>query len=128
MTDVYRCLTRKAAPWSIRDDGRVVGHQDTLALRDVTFRVSAAGVARIRRHSQREVVAYARGVLTESGLVPASALRVRFDPYVAFTFTLDDGGPINAAAFVAFLPDGSCWAVPIPSECPLCVASSPPSR
>lgn len=117
MTDVYRCLTRRTAPWSIREGGRVVGHRDSLALRDVTFRVSASGVDRIRRRSQREVVAYARGVLFESGPVPPDALGVRFDPYRAASFLLPDGSPIAAAALVVFLADGSCWAVPAPSEC-----------
>lgn len=109
--------------WSIRERGRVVGHASTLCLRDVRFVVSAAGVARIRRRSQREVVAFARGVLAEFGNVPPVAVRVRFDPYRAFTFTLPDGSPISAAALVSFLADGSCWAVL--SECPPCVPSSP---
>ncbi|KZB99779.1 hypothetical protein AU375_04067 [Methylobacterium radiotolerans] len=81
------------------------------------FRVSAAGVDRIRGRRQREVVAYARGVLAESAGVPDGALRARFDPYVAPAFLLPDGSPISAAALVAFLPDGSAWTVPLPSEC-----------
>jgi hypothetical protein len=127
VTDVYRCLTRKAAPWSIRERGRVVGHRDSLAVRDVAFHVSAAGVARIRARRQREVVAFARGVIAESVGVPNGALRIRFDPYRAPAFLLPDGSPIAAAALVLFLADGSCWAVPVPSECPPCVPSSPPS-
>ncbi|SDM27285.1 hypothetical protein SAMN05216360_101398 [Methylobacterium phyllostachyos] len=118
MTDVYRCLSRRTTPWSIREGGRVVGHRDSLALRDVSFRVSAAGVARIRRRYQREVVAHAQGALAESGPVPDDAVRVRFNPYAAASFTLPDGSPISAAAVVLFLADGSCWAVPVPSESP----------
>lgn len=116
MPDVHWHLKRR--DWSIREGGRVVGHQDALMLRDVEFRVSAAGVARIQARRQREVVAHARGVLVESEPVPPGALRVRFDPYRAAAFTLPDGTAIAAAALVAFLPDGSCWAVPHPSECP----------
>ena len=111
MVDVYRCLTRARLPWSLRDSGRVVGHRDALALRDVEFRVSTAGCARIRARRQREVVAYARGVLIESP-VTEQAQRVRFDPYRAADFTLPDGSPIRSAAFVHFLADGSCWAIP----------------
>lgn len=117
MTDVYRCLTRTRLPWSIREDGRVVGHRDALALRDVSFRVSAAGCARIRARHQREVVAHARGVIAESPAVLPGAQRVRFDPYGPPAFTLPGGSPISAAALVVFLADGSAWAVPIPSEC-----------
>jgi hypothetical protein len=123
--EVYRCLSR--GRWSVRERGRVVGHRGALCLRDVRFIVSAAGVARIRLRMQREVVAHARGVLVESEAVPAAAVRVRFDPYASGTFTVPDGSPISAAALVWFSPDGSCWAVPHPSECPPCVASSPSS-
>lgn len=107
--EVYRNLSRRA--FSIREGGRVVGHRQALVLRDVTFRVSEAGVRRIRSRLQREVVAHARGVLWESPR-SAQALRVRFDPYRAFDFTLDDGSPISGAAVVHFLADGSCWAIP----------------
>ncbi|MCJ2114185.1 hypothetical protein MKK64_23740 [Methylobacterium sp. E-025] len=113
MPDVYRNLTR--ACWSIRVKNRVVGHFPALVLRDVSFIVSLPGVHRIRLRQAREVVAIARGVPAESGL-PDGTLRVRFDPYRSTDFTLDDGSPIRAAAVVAFLPDGSCWAVPHPLE------------
>lgn len=107
--DVYRNLSRRA--FSIREGGRVVEHRQALALRNVAFRVSEAGVRRIRARGQREVVAYARGVLIESP-VTEQAQRVRFDPYRAADFTLPDGSPIRSAAFVHFLADGSCWAIP----------------
>ena len=116
MPDVYRNLGRQT--WSIREGGRVVGHAASLALRDVRFVVSVAGVARIRACRQREIVAYARGVLAESVPVPPDALRVRFDPYAAPAFLLPDGSPMSAAAVALFLPDGSCCAVPHPPECP----------
>lgn len=127
MVDVYRCLRRTSLPWSIREGGRVVGHRAALALRDVTFRVSAAGCARVRARRQREVVAHARGSHSESGPVPPGAVRVRFDPYASAAFTLPDGSPIAAAALVLFLPDGTCWAVP-PFGVPPCASPSSPSR
>lgn len=121
--DVYRNLRRRA--FSIREGGRVVGHRQGVMLRDVTFIVSAAGVRRIRLRAQREVVAYARGDLWKSPLA-ATALRVRFNPYRSPDFTLPDGAPIHAAAVVAFLADGTCWAVPYPGDC-RCVPPSLPS-
>lgn len=124
MPDVHWHLRRRS--WSIREGGRVVGYVPAIALRDVQFVVSAAGCTRVRLRQQREVVAHARGTLAESGPVPLDAQRVRFDPYRAFTFTLPDGSPINEAAFVSFLADGSCWAVSHPGVSP-CVPSSPPS-
>lgn len=111
--EVYRNLSRRC--FSVRQAGRVIGHVPSLVMRDVAFVVSLAGVRRIRLRQAREVVAIARGVPAESGL-PDGAIRVRFDPYRSSDFTLDDGSPIRAAAVVAFLPDGSCWAVPHPLE------------
>lgn len=107
LTVVYRTLNRRA--WSLRHARRVVEHRDSVTLTDVRFVVSEAGARRVRTRFQREVVAYARGVLSESP-VPAGAQRVRFNPYRADAFTLDDGSPIRAAALVHFLADGSCWA------------------
>ncbi|WP_449818017.1 hypothetical protein [Methylobacterium flocculans] len=124
MTDVYRNLSRRC--WSVRVRNWVVGHVPSLTLRDVRFIVSLPGVRRIRERQAREVVALARGVPAESGL-PEGALRVRFDPYRSDEFTLPDGSPIRAAASVSFLPDGSCWAVPIPPGDPSRVAPSPSS-
>ncbi|TXN41707.1 hypothetical protein FV232_17145 [Methylobacterium sp. WL30] len=108
MPDVYRNLTR--ACWSVRVKNRVVGHVPALVLRDVAFIVSLPGVRRIRLRQAREVIAYARGVPSESGL-PNGALQVRFCPYRSTDFTLPDCSPIRAAAVASFLPDGSCWAV-----------------
>lgn len=122
--EVYRNLSR--ACFSVRQSGRVMGHASSLTLRDVTFVVSLAGVRRIRLRQAREVVAFARGFPAESGGL-AGGLRVRFCPYRSTDFTLPDGSPIHAAALVAFLPDGSCWAVPIPPGDPSCVAPSPSS-
>lgn len=107
--DVYRQIPRRA--WSIRVGRRVVEHRKAVTLADVAFVVSLAGVRRIRLRQSREVVAHARGVLVESPVAPAGQ-RVRFDPYRSDHFTLPDGAPIHAAAFAAFLADGTCWAVP----------------
>jgi hypothetical protein len=121
--DVYKNLTRGL--WSIRVARRVVGHVPSLTLRDVRFIISLPGVHRIRLRQAREVVAFARGLPSGSGL-PDGAQRVRFDPYRSDNFTLPDGAPICAAALVLFASDGSCWAVPSLGD-PSCVASSPSS-
>lgn len=107
--DAYRNLSRGC--FSVRCAGRVVGHVETLALADVRFVVSAAGVRRVQARHQREVVAVVRGIAIESGAVPREAVRVRFCPYRGAAFTLEDGTPVSAAALVIVAADGSCWAV-----------------
>ncbi|GEP08899.1 hypothetical protein [Methylobacterium gnaphalii] len=109
MPDVHWHLRRKV--WSLRERGRVVGQVATLALADVSFRVSAAGVRRVQARRAREVVAFVRGVPVESNTPPPGAVRVCFCPYRGAEFTLEDGTPVSAAAFVHLAADGSCWAV-----------------
>lgn len=110
--DVYRNLLHKKV--SIRSAGKVVGHAVGVVVTDVEFRVRPAGVQRIRRQGQREVVAYARGtvnVLAAAPTLPEGAVRVCFDPYRHETFVLEDGTPVHAAdAFYMAAPCGS-WVV-----------------
>lgn len=112
--DIYRNLLRKCV--SIRAHGKVVGRYQNVVIRDVEFRVAPAGVARIRRQGQREVVAYARGVLdytsdTEPAVLPADAQAVHFNPFKHDTFVLDDGTPVHAAdALIMTSPCGS-WVI-----------------
>lgn len=108
--EAYRNLTRRC--WSVRLRGRVVAHVPSLALRDVRLVVAAAGCARIRRSDHCEVIGFARGIRIESDVLPAGAVRVRFNPFAAPAFTLPDGTPIAAAALLFLDADGSCWAVP----------------
>jgi hypothetical protein len=109
VVEAHRHLCRKA--WSVRVRRRVTGHVQTLALADVSFQVSAAGVRRIQERQTREVVAVVRGVPIESGPIPPGAVQVRFCPYRGPAFTLTDGTPVSAAALVHLAADGTCWAV-----------------
>ena len=109
VVEAYRNLARGC--FSVRRAGRVIGHVETLALADVSFRVSAAGVRRIQERQAREVVAFVRGVPVESSPPPPGTQRVRFCPYRGPRFTLEDGTPVSAAALVHLTADGTCWAV-----------------
>lgn len=112
--DVYRNLLRKCV--SIRQHGKVTGYAQSVVLRDVTLRVRPAGVQRIRRRHEREIVAYVQGALESSSdnatlSLPADAQRVLFNPYEHDTFVLQDGTPVlTAAAFYMTTPCGS-WVV-----------------
>jgi hypothetical protein len=94
----------------VREGGRVVAHVDAACLRDVTLHVSVAGVARVQRQGQREVVAFARGVLCEAHRW-SSVQRVIFDPFDGAVFTLANGTPVLTAHLLFLDADGSAWAV-----------------
>lgn len=103
--DVYFNLHRKC--WSVRDrkTRRVVAHAAQVVLSDVTFRVSAAGNARVRREGKKNVHAFARGTVCEDQLrffVEDTAL-VTYNPYKFTTFVdAENGWPIYGASFASF--------------------------
>lgn len=109
-TEIYRNLLRHCV--SVRDNGRVTGRYASVSMRDVTFTVRPAGVRRIRERHQREVIAWARGEITETSdtaiAIPAGARPVHFNPFVHDTFVLDDGTPVHGAdVLVMHSPCGS---------------------
>jgi len=93
---VYRNLNN--GKWSIlatsgEYKNKVVGHLDELALSDVTFIVSAAGQARVRREGRKNVHAYAQGLLSSvtAATYDMDVSIVSYDPYGKdFFFRKDD--------------------------------------
>lgn len=92
--DVYWNLHKKV--WSVRDRATrlVIAHLDGLVLRDVTFRVSAAGNARVRREGRKNVHAFARGTIVWPGPEETYRLRdvvqVTYNPFKFTTFIVQD--------------------------------------
>jgi len=110
--DVYRNLLRHTV--SIRSHGKVVAWSNDVTVTNVTFRVQPAGIARIRRQGQREVIAFARGTAQAHPgpvAIPAEAVRVYFNPFEHAAFVLADGTPVvSADLLIVATPHGS-WVV-----------------
>ncbi|MEL6061882.1 MULTISPECIES: hypothetical protein [unclassified Methylobacterium] len=106
-TDVYWNRTRKL--WSLREDGRVVGHVPAVILGRVTFHASEPGRQRWIRTGERTVHAYARGYRVDDWLRPLDALRLRYAPQDGPGFVVC-GQRVARAVGVWFEPDGSAWA------------------
>jgi hypothetical protein len=106
--DVYFNLHRKM--WSVRDrkTRRVVAHVDSIVLSDVTFRVSAAGNARVRAEGRKNVHAFARGTVLNVGhmLLPSdNSVQVTYNPYRYTTFVEQTTEtPVHAAKVAWFGP------------------------
>src|SRR4051794_31587106 len=97
---VYFNLHRKN--WSIMARHRVVGHADTLALDNATFRVREAGRLRVLATKRKNVHAFVCG---RRSTAPSSeaAVRVSYNPYKAGHFyRCDTGAAISAADTVLF--------------------------
>lgn len=81
---VYFNLHRKL--WSVQTDGRLRAHwADVVLDGPVTFRVQAAGRARVLRERRKSVHAFACGSARE-GRAPRRGVRVTYNPYRAGFF------------------------------------------
>jgi hypothetical protein len=110
--EVYWNLHRKV--WSIRDrrTRRVVCHAAGLTLDDVTFVVSAAGNARVRREGRKNVHAFARGRLADlSGMPDDDSVEVTYNPYKHTTFVERDCALPVRTAMRAWFGPRIVWAL-----------------
>lgn len=117
--DVYFNLHRKM--WSVRDrrSRRVVAHVRELVLGDVSFRVSAAGNARVRAEGRKNVHAFARGTVLDVGhmLLPSNqSVSVTYNPYRYTTFVEErTETPVHTASIAWFGPKTLFVEDPSPS-------------
>lgn len=86
-----------------KDKGRVIAHREQLTLRNVTFRVSQAGRARVLREQKKNVHAGVVGEWSgayEPQIANESDIAVTYNPYKYSTFVYADGEyPIFAANY-----------------------------
>lgn len=82
---VYRNLTSNC--YSILQNSKVVAHAKKLMLKNVTFKVRESGRQKVLKTKQKNVHAYAKGILVNSGMgisaddfkiLPA---KISYDPY-----------------------------------------------
>jgi hypothetical protein len=97
--------------WSITKPStrRVVDHLESLCLLDLDFKVSAAGLARVRGRRRRTVIAWAEGVLIPYRPPPASCLQIRFNPFRDDRFVDQHGAPCPAGGIGYFAPAGKAF-------------------
>ncbi|GBG14871.1 UPF0721 transmembrane protein [Novimethylophilus kurashikiensis] len=106
--EIYRNLHKPHGTFSVRvaagpNRGRVLAHVQHIELKDVTFKVSAAGREKVRATRRKLVHAVVRGEVTAvemAGDIPlADWLPVRYNPYETDTFIRQDTQtPIAQAA------------------------------
>jgi hypothetical protein len=104
--EVYRNLNAKGPgyTYSIRQKGKVIAHLQTVTLRDCTFVVQLGGRDRVRREKRKNVHAYIKGYLCDTG---SASVRLTYDPYTHDTFVTKQGGaPVRSAAVVVCTPEG----------------------
>jgi hypothetical protein len=99
---VYFNLHRKV--WSVRQNGLVVAHVDSIVLRDPKYVVSAAGNKRVRSEKRKNVHAYISGYVHEPrslSIFPEDIKLVTYNPYKHDSFVVEGSEePIYNSEFV----------------------------
>ena len=113
----YRNLNRKGVVWSVRSNrsGLVIRRSERVVLKDVTFKVSAAGRARVLKQKRKNVHAGAQGTLCNPLVFDHLLIlsqgkawtRVQYNPYAAGHFTDAQGRKVIGAAYVTLKQDGA---------------------
>ena len=99
--------------YSIRQSGRVIGHTDSIVLRDARFNVAPAGREKVRRTGVKNVHATVTGYVVDNPkpAIPehfVSYNPFKYDQFVKITSNGYDGfyaDPVQTADFVALLPN-----------------------
>lgn len=118
--DVYFNLHKRL--WSVRsrETRRVVAHLDGLVLRNVRFRVSAAGNARVRAEGRKNVHAFARGTVEWPAAEDChrdDVVQVTYNPFKYTTFVVQDTGEPIFEARKAWLNGRSVLVDTTPRPC-----------
>jgi hypothetical protein len=102
---------RRKGLYSLRQNGRVVGHAPRIMLRDVKLIVKPGALARIRATGQREVCAWARGRLVEVQPEWGGEEPLLFDPFEHDAFVDMWDEPIDECRVLHMmkLTSGSPW-------------------
>ena len=78
--EVYFNLHKKT--WSVRQSGRVVGHTDSIQVRNPQYVVSQKGNERVRREQKKNVHAFVRGYVVDGlPIFPDKQKFVSYNPY-----------------------------------------------
>ena len=99
--------------YSIRQSGRVIGHTDSIVLRDARFNVAPAGRDKVRATGVKNVHATVSGYVVDNPkpAIPehfVSYNPFKYDQFVKITSNGYDGfyaDPVQTADFVALLPN-----------------------
>jgi len=95
---VYRNLNN--GELSVMQGQKVIAYADYIYLKDVTFHVQKAGLAKVREEKRKNVHAYVKGYIDTDTYIDSNE-RVYYDPYKYDTFVtidvLDEVYPIHKA-------------------------------
>lgn len=84
---IYRNLSNKDFLWSIRQNGKIVGHSNAISLTVGIFHVNHGIQQKVRETKRKRVHAWVRGFLEKSSrFIPKDAVQIVYDPYTHWQF------------------------------------------
>lgn len=86
---IYRNLHSKDVSYSVRQKGLVVGHTNSLSVKDARFVVNQKGKERVQKEGRKNVHAFIRGMVDE-GLTPVD--KITYNPYKDIGFHFQASG------------------------------------
>lgn len=101
-SDIYYNLHKHCL--SVRQRGIVVAHLDSVALRNVEFKVSEAGRQRVLKEKRKNVHATVRGEIQEwdHRYEAMDGIEITYNPYKYSSFVVKStGSPVKGAEHVA---------------------------
>lgn len=109
---VYRNLHKKCLS-VMGADGLVIGHVDTVVLKDVKFVVRPAGQRKVRQTGRKNVHAFAVGEVisfVDHHRIFRTGKQVLYNPYLYDTFVEQKGGnPIHTASMAEIDATRGIW-------------------
>jgi len=104
-------LNLRRGDWVVSVKRRVVGYRDTIALHNVSFKISEARrIAVVKQHC-REVHAWCVGTVSEAPSLEG-AIEITYNPFRCGAFTRrDNGAELTGAEYVIFLPGKRAVAI-----------------
>jgi hypothetical protein len=107
--DIYRNLHK--GTWSIRDraTGRVIGHADSVLVKNATFVVQPAGRQRVLTEGRKNVHAFVRGTIGDRTEETPCDVQVKYNPYKAGHFVRVDTSDKVTSAPVVVLDTLGAW-------------------
>lgn len=109
--EVYRNLNRGPGVWySVRQQGRIIGHCRGITLVGCTMVVQPAGRARVLATGRKNVHAYVRGLPADDDLEAETWYALRYDPRKYETFVNGYGNPCREAPVVVLGSHGAHYA------------------
>ena len=99
---VYRNLHKKC--WSVRQNKKVRFHTNHILLKQINFKVSASGRARVLREQKKNVHAWVEGYLVHQLTVESNTSSVlwgefQYNPYKNESFVDEDNRPLFEADY-----------------------------